>query len=246
MALKDEFKSQGNFLFRNRSYLPLLFIIVGLSVSLYGESQKIEQKESDINEYWELICLFICLIGFAIRVKTVGHTPPNTSGRNTKAGQIAAELNTTGMYSLVRHPLYLGNFFMWLGIAMLAENFWFIIAFILVYIVYYERIMYAEEVFLIDKFKSEYMEWSSRTPAIVPNFKHYRKAKYRFNLKKVFRKEKNGFAAIFALIWLFEFTGDFVEHGPDYFEFDGWFFAALSAAFTYFILKIVKHRKVLA
>ena len=245
MALKNEFKSQGNFLFRNRSYLPLLFVIVGLSVSLYGESQEVEHTESDLKEYWELLCLFIGLIGFAIRVKTVGHTPPNTSGRNTRAGQIAAELNTTGMYSLVRHPLYLGNFFMWLGIAMLAENFWFIVTFILVYIVYYERIMYAEEVFLIDKFKGEYLEWSAKTPAIVPNFKYYRKARYRFNWKKIFGKEKNGFAAIFVLIWLFELAGDWVEHGFHYFEFNGWFFAALGAGITYFILKILKNRKLL-
>ncbi len=245
MALKNELRVQGDFLFRNRSYLPLIFVMIGLLVALYGESQDMEHSETLIQEYWEFICLLVCLVGFVIRVKTVGHTPPNTSGRNTTEGQIASELNTTGMYSVVRHPLYLGNFFMWLGIALLTENFWFVLAFVLIYVVYYERIMYAEEVFLIDKFGREYMEWSSRTPAIVPNFKKYRKARYPFNWKKILRKEKNGFAAIFALIWLFEYTSDCMEHGLAYFEWDGWFYAAVSSGVLYLILKLFKSRKLL-
>lgn len=245
MALTNEFQTQGNFLFRNRSYLPLIFLLVGLSVTLYGETQDPEETESFFREYWEFLCLIVCWLGLIIRVKTVGHTPPNTSGRNTKEGQVAAELNTTGMYSLVRHPLYLGNFFMWLGIALLTKNFWFVIAFVLLYVVYYERIMYAEEVFLIDRFQGKYLNWSAQTPAIVPNFKHYRKARYPFNWKKIFRKEKNGFAAIFALIWLFESTADWVEHGFAYLEFDGWFFAALGTGLLYLILKIAKKRRLL-
>jgi len=83
-------------------------------------------------------------LGLFIRAYAVGHTPANTSGRNTKE-QLADELNTTGIYSMVRHPLYLGNFFMWLGAAVLTKNGWFIVAFILLYWIYYERIMFAEE-----------------------------------------------------------------------------------------------------
>jgi len=102
----------------------------------------------------------ISLCGLAIRVYTVGHTPANTSGRNT-AGQLAESLNTTGIYSLVRHPLYLGNFFMWLGVALLIANFWFVIAFVFAYWIYYERIMFAEEQFLRTKFGPTYVEWAN-------------------------------------------------------------------------------------
>mgnify|MGYP001277959218 CR=1 FL=1 len=48
MALQKEFKTQGDFLFRNRSYFPILFLGIGLIVFLYGEyiepfhDQKIE------------------------------------------------------------------------------------------------------------------------------------------------------------------------------------------------------------
>ena len=153
MALQEELKSQGDFLFRNRSYLPLVFLLIGLGVYVHTELTEIEGPDTFLSEYWEYICLAISLLGLLIRIFTVGHTPAHTSGRNTQSGQLAEELNTTGIYSIVRHPLYLGNFFIWSGIALLTENLWFIIAFILFYTFYYERIMYAEEFFLRNKFK---------------------------------------------------------------------------------------------
>ena len=64
----------------------------------------------------ESIALYIGLFGVLLRLYTVDFTPNNTSGRNTSEGQIADELNTTGLYSLTRNPLYVGNFFMWMGL----------------------------------------------------------------------------------------------------------------------------------
>ncbi|MGC9453013.1 MAG: methyltransferase family protein, partial [Oceanipulchritudo sp.] len=49
-----------------------------------------------------------------------------TSGRNTKQ-QVAYSLNTTGFYSVVRNPLYLGNFFMYLGIALFTHHWWLVL-----------------------------------------------------------------------------------------------------------------------
>ena len=123
MALQEELKTQGDFLFKNRSYLPLIILVIGLSVFIHTEYYEIEGPETWLSENFEFICLGISLLGLYIRIVTVGHTPKGTSGRNTKAGQVADELNTTGIYSVVRHPLYVGNFFMWLGVAMLLSSF---------------------------------------------------------------------------------------------------------------------------
>lgn len=245
MALRSELQIQGNFLFKNRSYLPLIFLAVGLGVFLYGQYTEKGVPENLLWEYFEFLCLGCCLLGFLMRVHIVGHTPKHTSGRNTKEGQVADQLNTTGLYSLVRHPLYVGNFFMWLGIAMLTENLWFTIAFVLLYIVYYERIMYAEEQFLIAKFSKRYTDWSKKTPAFVPNFKDYQKPAVPFKLKKVLKQEKNGLVAIFALFWLFEWSADVLKNGIGYFEFSGWFYTAVASGVLYLILKIMKKRKML-
>lgn len=245
MALQREFKTQGDYLFKNRSYLPLLFLITGLVVFLYGEYKEPNHIEQVSINYYTLLCLGTSLLGFFIRVFTVGHTPKNTSGLNTTVGQIAEEINTTGMYSLLRHPLYLGIFFMWLGVAMLSENLWFTIAFILLYWLYYERIMYAEENFLIEKFGNTYLDWAAYTPAFIPGFKNYIRPKYPFCLNKVLKKEKNGIAAIFLLFWLFDWTGSMVEQRNINFEFNFWFYAAIGSSITYFILKVMKKRKLL-
>lgn len=152
MALRQELETQGSWLFRYRSFLPLIVIFIGLAVFIETNWNR---SASECSPYYEIICLLISMFGLGIRIYTVGFTPKNTSGRNTKAGQVADELNTTGIYSIVRNPLYLGNFFMWFGLALFTENVWFIISFILSYWIYYERIVFAEEQFLERKFGNE-------------------------------------------------------------------------------------------
>ncbi|MBS1232298.1 MAG: lipid phosphate methyltransferase [Bacteroidetes bacterium] len=151
MALVHEFERSGNWLFKRRSWLPVVLIIAGIIVLNLTNRQAILFDSTE-----ELIFLGISLLGQAIRIYTVGYAPRNTSGRNTIAGQIADELNTTGSYSLVRHPLYLGNFFMWLGPVLFVRTPVFVLFFILFYWLYYERIMFAEEQFLRGKFGDAY------------------------------------------------------------------------------------------
>jgi len=210
MALQEELEKQGNFLFKYRSLLPLIILFIGIIVYTKYQIDTFVIKESIFQNIFEFICLFVCFIGLAIRVYTVGHTPKNTSGRNTES-QIADELNTSGIYSIVRHPLYLGNYFMWLGIAMLTLNFWFIIAFSLFYWIYYERIMFAEEQFLRKKYDKIYLEWAEQTPAFLPNFKNWKKPIIQFSWKKIVKKEKNGLVAIFILFFIFSSIEYFVD-----------------------------------
>ena len=110
MALIHEFENSGNWLFKRRSWLPVFMIVAGIVTMYLGNRQAILYDMRD-----ELIFLGVSLFGQVIRILTVGFAPKNTSGRNTVNGQIADELNVTGIYSILRHPLYLGNFFMWLG-----------------------------------------------------------------------------------------------------------------------------------
>ncbi len=241
MALQEEFESQGNFLFRHRSNLPLIIVLVGLSVfifdSIYGNKQ--EYVSYAIVEYFSLL---VSLLGLIIRIYTVAFTPANTSGRNTKAGQLADELNATGIYSMVRHPLYLGNFFMWLGAAILTNNLWFVVTFIFVYWVYYERIMYAEEQFLSKKFGKVYTDWASKTPAFIPSFSKFVQPKYPFSLKKVLKKEKNGLLAIFVLLFVFHniaFSIQNMQFGVDI-NWISW--GTLATGILYLILKFIKRK----
>ncbi len=237
MALSEEFEKQGNFLFKYRSYFPIAFFLI--SIPVFG--MEVLQGNELLNDqkYW-FMCLLVGILGLLIRVFTVGYTPANTSGRNTADGQLADELNETGFYSLVRHPLYLGNYFMWLAVAMLTANLWFIFAFTFLYWLYYERIMYAEEAFLRKKFKEYYLTWAAGRPAFVPALKIPVKPKYSFSLKKVLKKEKNGVAALFGLFWIFDLTKNFIETGVFTIQNNFWVQAFVVSGLLYFILKMIK------
>lgn len=245
MALQEELRTQGDFLFKHRSYLPLIILVVGLAVFAYGKYFGTECASAFCMEIYLYISLAVSLFGLVIRILTVGYTPHNTSGRNTKEGQVAGEVNSTGIYSTVRHPLYLGNFFMWLGVAMITANAWFIVAFILFYMFYYERIMYAEEAFLRDKFDRGYLDWADRTPAIIPSFKNFEKSRYPFSLKKVLKMEKNGLVAVFVLFWLFDYLGQIIETKTFNVACNFWLYAAIASFVIYLVLKIMKKQHLL-
>ncbi|MDR2448576.1 MAG: isoprenylcysteine carboxylmethyltransferase family protein [Prevotellaceae bacterium] len=239
MALQEEFESQGNWLFKRRGHLPLIWLVAGLAFYLWKACHGENHPDSYVisKTYYETGCLCISLIGLAIRIFTIGHVAKNTSGRNT-AEQVADSLNTTGIYSVVRHPLYLGNYFMWAGIALLMHNLWFVLVYSLAYWIYYERIMFAEEQFLRKKFGDVYLRWADKTPAFLPNLCKFCRSGQPFAWKKVLRQEKNGFCALFLLFALFHASGELLKTKPDY----NWilFIAAAGSIVIYFILKYLK------
>ncbi|GAB2776011.1 lipid A Kdo2 1-phosphate O-methyltransferase [Rhabdobacter roseus] len=241
MALSKEFDQQGNFLFKYRSVLPVLVLGVGLGVYAFviWEETKARNPSFAANGY-EFFCLGVGLLGLLVRILTVGFTPKNTSGRNTH-GQLADELNTSGMYSIVRHPLYLGNFFMWLGVAMLTQDGWFITAFSLAYWLYYERIMYAEEQYIAKKFGDDFKKWAAQTPAIVPFPSQWRNPNLCFSVRKVLRQEKNGFAALFLLFFVFDTVGEFITYGDVSFRNEHWLVMGGVSGLIYLVLKLIKN-----
>lgn len=215
MALKETFEKQGNWLFRNRSYLPLLIIFPGVLWYLY----LLIEAKIESNPWWlDFIYLLIGFVGLGIRIFTVGFTPKGTSGRNTKQGQIAEELNKTEIYSIVRHPLYLGNFFMWLAPVLVIGDFWFIMFFCTVYWLYYERIMFAEEEFLRRKFGAEFEEWASKTPAFIPKISLFVRNKLNFSAKNVLRREYNGFYNLIFIMTLLRSIGIYISTGELYLD----------------------------
>ena len=241
MALIEEMELQGNKWFRYRSYIPLIFLVAGVAVYAYStwKHLSIWEEYPCYKQPFEICCLAVSLLGLIVRIYTVGYTPANTSGRNTKAGQVADELNTTGIYSMVRNPLYLGNFLMWLGIAMLTANIWFIVSFCFLYWIYYERIIFAEEQFLRKKFGEVYLNWTNITPIFFPKFSQYKKPSYPFSWKKVLKKEKNGLAALFIVFALFYAIEKFINNEPVQFN-HYIIIGCIVTCVLYLILKIFK------
>ena len=187
MALREEFEKSGNWLFRHRSHLP--FLMVPILLLALVNSDRLEKMFGERAETaWEIFSVLVSLAGYAVRCLTVGWVPEGTSGRNTK-GQLAESLNVDGIYSVVRHPLYLGNFLLLLGIVLFVEVWWFVLICVLSFWLYYERIMYAEEAFLMHKFGTDYSFWASQTPAFWPRLSGWRAPKLKFSFRMMFKRE---------------------------------------------------------
>lgn len=214
MALKEEFENTGNWLFRWRSYLPLTIVVMFVLALLDANKQN---GGLEFSEEW--ICLIVSFFGLGIRIITIGHTPRKTSGRNTKH-QVAESLNTTGIYSIVRNPLYLGNFFMGLGIALFPGLWYLTLIYVLAFWLYYERIIFAEEAFLREKFGEVYLEWANRTPVFIPSFGHYQSASMPFSIRNILRREYNGVFAVILVLFLLELTGDIIVQQKLEFDFE--------------------------
>ena len=210
MALREEFVRSGNWLFRWRSYLPLLLfapILLSMRHFTYPHGRQ------TLDRLWEAVCLLVSLVGLGLRAVVVAHTPEGTSGRNTQEGQVASQLNTTGLYSVVRHPLYLGNFLIWYGVALFARS-WWVAAFIpLVFWLYYERIIFAEEEFLRAKFGAAYLAWTERTPAFIPKLSGWQAPALPFSMRTVLRREYSGIFAIVASFTMLDAVSETIALG---------------------------------
>lgn len=196
MKLQEHFFRAGEFLFRWRGHLPLLLLpLVILSFRGFcypGGSQ-------ELYRIWEFICFGVSMMGVALRVWVSGTVPEGTSGRNRR-GQRADSLNTSGAYSMLRHPLYFGNTLIALGVALFTRTWYLPVIVLLSCLLFYERIAFREEEFLEGKFGEEFRSWAERTPAILPNLKAYRPPSLPFSLRSALRRE---FYAISEVVFVF-------------------------------------------
>jgi len=238
MSLKEQATTTGAWLFRWRSYLPLAFIAV--VIPAFREfSYPFGSHSYDL--IWEMFCLAISLFGLLIRIYTIGHAPKGTSGRNTKR-QVANTLNTTGLYSVTRNPLYLGNFFMMLGVTMFVQVWWVSLIYALAFWLYYERIIMAEEAFLKDKFGKDYENYLRRTPAFIPNFKLWQPPMHPFSLRRVLKCEFHGFFGVITAFTILEFVGDYVVKGSVVFD-PVWVILFTFGLFVYITLRTLKKKR---
>jgi protein-S-isoprenylcysteine O-methyltransferase Ste14 len=235
MTFSKRLEKEGNWLFKRRSYFPLLILPV-LFVALC-DSDHSEVSVESVN-YWEVFCITISFLGLIVRCITIGYVPRGTSGRNTE-NQKAYILNTKGIYAIVRHPLYLGNFIITLGFALFIKVWWFSTLAVLVFWLYYERIIYTEEEFLKKKFGKDFHQWAERTTAFFPDIKKWHKPDLPFSFRNVLKREYSGFFVIISFFTFLDIAEDSFKEGALIFDME-WMILFFFGLIIYLTLRTLK------
>ena len=142
----------GAVLFRQRGWLPLLFL--GIPLVFPGSTSPFR---------WE-IGLALIAIGELIRLAGVAAAGTVTRRRSRNVQRLV----TYGIFAWVRNPLYIGNFLVWMGFVTISGVLWFLPFAILLFAVEYELIVRYEEGVLESIFGRDYIEYKNCTPRWIP------------------------------------------------------------------------------
>ncbi len=211
MRITDRITMDGRRLFQLRGLMPLV-LLVPLGFALEQTAHFQLRWGAHVENLWLAGCAALSGLGLLLRCVTVGYAPAGTACRSRGAPG-AETLSTEGMYSVVRNPLYLANGIMWLGVALSTTSLWFAALSMLVYWLYIERVISAEEAFLAKRFGAAYESWVARTPCFLPRFSLWRASSLRFSLRSVLRREYPALIALGVAITLVEFISDALLEG---------------------------------
>lgn len=197
---QDELARSGKRLFFIRG--TYIYAIIAISTLIAWCSRDVgpfADAATDCAWFW--VSLGVASAGALVRVITSGFAALGTSGRAKVAAE-ASELNTTGPYSLVRNPLYLGRILNFTGLAMLSGSWVFGAIVFLLAILVYERISVYEEEYLRDKFGASHAEWAKSVPALLPRLSGWQAPKYPFWWKRMIWREQNKLFLLAATVFL--------------------------------------------
>ena len=235
------FQSLGGFFFRFRGQLPLVFLVILIPLSFCIKSPVYPANSMFIVQ---LISSLLILLGIALRAWVIAQKAPHTSGRN-RHEQVAHSLNTSGLYSVTQHPLYMGSFLIWIGICIRFNNTFFIAGILLFSVPMLYIIIKSEAEFLRNKFGEAYDTWSRATPAFYVNPLRFKASDGPMNGIRVLATEYPTWVSILAGLLMIDIIQFF------YFELDnvilyrmaGWIIAALFVGFGGRFFKYVVVRR---
>lgn len=201
---QHELARSGEILFKIRGhYLTGVVIIGALIVYVNPDYGPFTSAVADQAWFWGSMA--VAVIGALIRAVASGFAAPGTSG-NSKDVPKAAELNTTGPYSLVRNPLYVGRIVNFTGLAMMSGSWEYGLVVFLVSVLVYERVAVFEEEFLRKEFPQAHAQWATRVPFLLPRLHGWVKPKYPFWVRRCIWCENKKLFWLATAMMLYDFA----------------------------------------
>ncbi|MCM8818942.1 MAG: isoprenylcysteine carboxylmethyltransferase family protein [Candidatus Omnitrophica bacterium] len=188
----------GKFLFKWRSFTPIPCIIIALLLFHPYYPHFLSQFEP----FLTLIGIIFTLFGELLRVWTHLYASEGTSGRESYLK--AESLNKEGPYSLLRNPLYSGNFLIVGGILIIFSNIFAFIIGLGFLIFQYTFIVLAEEEYLKNKFGEEWINYSKSVPRFIPKIKGFKflESKRKNTISKAVFKELDTIFNIITMLFI--------------------------------------------
>ena len=235
MKLLAQIPSSGGVLFRRRGLLPLLLaplFLLGLVDARLPAALPAGARA------WQFLSLAVALAGLAVRVAAVGTAPPGTSERSTTSPR-ASQLRTTGLYSAVRHPLYLGNTLVAVGLACFTTTWYVPVIVVALAMLYHERIAAREEVFLEETFGPEFTRWADRVPAFVPRLSGYVRGGTPFLWRRVLGREHHALFVTGSVLFALDLTRSALASGRLVFD-PIWTAIVIATAAIFIVCSVLK------
>ena len=142
----------GAVLFRNRSWLPVPFLLVAVLVPAHSSAVD-----------WVVGALLV-IAGEWVRIAGVSAAGTVTRRRSRNVQRLV----DYGIFGWVRNPLYVGNFLAWMGFVTISGVLWFLPVAVVLFAVEYSLIVAYEEGVLESIFGEEYLAYKRRTPRWIP------------------------------------------------------------------------------
>ena len=185
MALINELEKR-NFLFKYRGQIPVVLFVLAIPFIYTADLSAVDEKYIQI---CKVVAITISILGFVVRAITIATTPNFRKKYQTTNCRF---FNSTGIYSIVRHHLYLELPDVdWYSFVCLL---YFVLIVSLLYWLYYERIMFAEERFL-QKSLVRIIFIGHLRSLLFCSFSNYVKSEVSFSFKSILRREYSGVLA---------------------------------------------------
>ncbi len=144
---------------RNDVILLALFLIVTIAIFSFNFLYK--GYTPVVDNIFDCLGFMLILKGVIIRMIARGHKKANTDGGH--------QLVTSGLYQIVRNPMYLGTFYIGIGFVLVLLPWWMVFVFTAFFYVRFNKQVVSEEKLLTQMFGKKYEDYCRQVPRIFPN-----------------------------------------------------------------------------
>lgn len=181
----------GRFVF---GWRDLLAPLCGLLLLVFATPRPF-LGDPGLDAWQDALGLLVCAVGQALRFAVIGFAYIKRGGTNKEID--APKLVVEGFYAHSRNPMYVGNFLLLAGLAILWNSAFVTFLVLPLMLLAIHAIVRAEERFLAERFGAEYDDYCRRVNRFLPSLRGLAEttSSMRFEWKRALRKDYGTFFA---------------------------------------------------